>query len=204
MFWPISLQFWGPLPGCCAPFPSAASGPGSQRLGALSTGAPRLFPPRRAARAARGLAPSPWARGTFSLRGPSSRHLLGLRKSLDRNRGPVCSVGGGGFSGAEFAPFPSPRLLPPAGMGRLLWSFSVPLFCEPPAVCSGRSIFPALSHSLKKSPSDCSQGLLAGPHPKQCRGSSPIRPLLSIPPPLAGGGCGCLGVLFCWDLLLGT
>ena len=29
---------------------------------------------------------------------------------------------------------PPPCLLPPAGMGRLfLWSFSVPLFCEPPA-----------------------------------------------------------------------
>ena len=34
------------LPGCSAPFPSAASGPGSQRLGAFSPGAPRLFPPR--------------------------------------------------------------------------------------------------------------------------------------------------------------
>ena len=28
-------------------------------------------------------------------------------------------MGGGGFSGAEFAPFPFPFLLPPAGMGRL-------------------------------------------------------------------------------------
>ena len=81
----------------------------------------------------------------------------------------------------------------------LLWSFSVPLFCEPPAVCSCQLIFPSLSHSLKKkSPSDCSQGLLAGPYPKECRR------LLSVPPPLAGGGCGRLGVLFCWVLLLGT
>ena len=75
----------------------------------------------------------------------------------------------------------------PGGRGWLLWSFSVPLFCEPPAVCSGQSIFLLLSHSLKKSPSDCSRGLLAGPHPKQCRR------LLSVPPPLAGGGCGRLG-----------
>ena len=63
--------------------------------------------------------------------------------SLDRNRGPVCWVGGGGFSGAEFAPFPSP--LPPTSSGdgpALLWSFSVPLFCEPPAVSLGRLIFP--------------------------------------------------------------
>ena len=104
------------------------------------------------------LAASPRARRAFSLRGerpgqpevcaasPRSCRafsLRGLRKSLDRNRGPVCSVGGGGFSGAEFSPFPSP--LPPSSSGdgpALLWSFSVPLFCEPPAVCSGRLIFP--------------------------------------------------------------
>ena len=33
------------LPGCDVPLPSAASGPGSQRLGALSPGAVRLSPP---------------------------------------------------------------------------------------------------------------------------------------------------------------
>ena len=27
--------------------------------------------------------------------------------------------------------------------------------------------------------------------------------LLSVQPPLAGGGCERLGVLFCWELLLG-
>ena len=92
-----------------------------------------------------------------------------------------------------------PLPLPPTSSGdgaALLWSFSVPLFCEPPAVCSGRLILPSLSHSLKKSPSDCSQGLRASPCPKECRR------LLSVPPPLAGGGCGRLGVLFCWELLL--
>ena len=71
-----------------APFPSAASGPGSQRL-------------RR------------------TLPGCGARCWSGLRKSLDRNRGAVCRVGGGGLSGAEFAPCPSPCLLPPVGMGRL-------------------------------------------------------------------------------------
>ena len=92
MFWPSSLQFWRPLPGCCVPFPSAASGsggqrfacvlpgcgvpfpsaargPGSQGFGALSPGTVRLFPPQRAARAARGLAPFPLAQCAFSLRG---------------------------------------------------------------------------------------------------------------------------------------
>ena len=62
---------------------------------------------------------SPGVWRAFPLCGPSARHWWGLRKSLDRNWEPVCSVGGGGCSGAEFAPFPSPCLLPPAGMGRL-------------------------------------------------------------------------------------
>ena len=77
---------------------------------------------------------------------------------------------------------PPPCLLPPAGMGR---PFSgVSQFCEPPAVCSGgRLIFSLAIPQFKRAPSDCSQGLRAGPHPKQCR------PLLSISPPLAGGRC---------------
>ena len=47
---------WRPFPWCGAPFPSAACCPGSQRFGALSTGAPRLGETthkRLAARAAR-------------------------------------------------------------------------------------------------------------------------------------------------------
>ena len=96
------------------------SGSGSQRPGALSTGVPRLFPPR-----------------------PQRAPPVGSQGVLRQDPGPVCPVGGGGFSGAEFAPFPSP----PAsylqrGWPALLWSFSVPLFCEPPAVCSSRLIFP--------------------------------------------------------------
>ena len=77
-------------------------------LGALSPGAASLFPPRRAAQAARGLGTLSPDAGAFSPRGPKARHRSGLRKSLVRNRGPVCSVGGGCFSGAKFAPFPSP------------------------------------------------------------------------------------------------
>ena len=119
--------------------------------------------------------------------------IQNFRKSLDRNWRPVCSVGVDAFSGAEFAPSPSP--LPPTSGGdgpvrhrlALLWSFSVPLFCERPAVCSGWLIFSLAILQFKKAPSDCSQGLRAGPHPKQCRR------LLSVSPPLAGGGCGRLG-----------
>ena len=43
---PGSQRFARVLSVCGVPFPSAASGPGSQRFGALSTGAPCLFPPR--------------------------------------------------------------------------------------------------------------------------------------------------------------
>ena len=101
-----SLQFWRPVPRCCARFPSAASGsggqrfaasgPGSQMLGALSTGAPRPLPPR-----------------------PQLAPPVRSQEVFRQEPGPACRVGGGGFSGAEFAPFPSPRLLPPVGMGRL-------------------------------------------------------------------------------------
>ena len=118
--------------------------------------------PVRAAQAARGLtgAPSP-------LRGPSlSFHPCQsgacafcpprpqpqsppapVRRSLVRNWRPVCHAAGAAVLGAEPVPFPSP--LPPASGGAgpvlslraLLWTCSVPLFCERPAVCSGRLIF---------------------------------------------------------------
>ena len=149
-------------PACCV-FPGL-SGSGSQRLARFLPGPARLFPLWRAAQvargsgglslgaaclpwgvrqAARGLAHSPRVRHAFSLCGPCARRRSGLRKSLDRNRGPVCSVRGGGFSEAEFAPFPSP--LPPSSSGdrpALLCSFSIPLFCELPTVCSSQLIFP--------------------------------------------------------------
>ena len=133
---------------------------------------------------------SPDAARLFPLR-PQRAPLMGLSNSLDRNWGPVCSVGGGGFSGAEFAPFPSPhhpRLPTSSGDGpALLWSISVPLSCEPPAVCSRRLIFPCYPTVLKKLPPTALRAFGPGPYPKQCRR------LLSVPPPLAGGGCGRLG-----------
>ena len=110
-----------PLPGCGAPFPSAA--------------------PVRAGRVPVACVRRSWSLAV-TLPAADVDHP-NLRKSLDRHRRPVCRVGGGGFSGAEFAPFPCP--LPPTSSGdgpALLWSFSVPLFCEPPVVCSGPLIFP--------------------------------------------------------------
>ena len=127
-------------PTCCV-FPGL-SGSGSQRLARVLPGTVRLFRPRRAAQAARGLAHSPQAACLFPPR-PQRTPPVGSLEVFRQELGPVCRVGGGGFSGAEFAPFPSP--LPPTSSGdglALLCSFSVPLFCEPPAVCSGQLIFP--------------------------------------------------------------
>ena len=141
MFWPGSQQFWRPLPWCCAPFPSGerlgrpevcarssqlwrafslrGEQPGQPGACAHSPpGAVHLFPPQRAAQAARGLAPSPRACRAFSLRGPSGRRS-GLRKSLDRNQGLFAMWEGVVSLGLSLPLFPSPCLLPPAGMGRL-------------------------------------------------------------------------------------
>ena len=89
-------------------------------MGSLSPGAARLFPPR-----------------------PQRAPPVGSQGVFRQEPGPVCRVGGGGFSEAEFAPSPSP--LPPTSNGdglALRLSFSVSLFCKPPAVCSGQLIFP--------------------------------------------------------------
>ena len=86
-----------PSPRVLRAFSLRGERPGSQRFGALSTGVPRLFPPRPQR------APPP----------------VGSQEVFRQEPAPVCRVGGGGFSGPEFAPFPSPCLLPPAGMGRL-------------------------------------------------------------------------------------
>ena len=149
---------------------SPCSGQAAVSFGGLSPGVARLFPPR-----------------------PQCSRRSGLRKSLDRNRGPVCWVGGGGFSGAEFAPFPSPCLLPPAGMAGSSLEFLTPFVLQTAGGVFGRLIFSLAIPQFKKAPSDCSQGLRAGPYPKQCRR------LLSVLPPLAGGGCGRLGYFSAWS-----
>ena len=115
-----SQRLGRPLPGRGAPFPTAAGSPGSQRLGR----------------------PLPRVRCALSLRGPSACRRSGLRKSSDMNRGLFAGWEGVASLGL-FAPFPYP--LPPTSSGdgpAPLWSFSVPLFCEPPVACSSRLIFP--------------------------------------------------------------
>ena len=148
--------------------------------------------------AARGLALSPWAHRAPSLRGPSARCRSDLRKSSDRTRGRFAGWAGVASLGLSF-----PLAPPPASYLQRGWGGSSLEFLSPLVFRTTGGVFRPVNFSLalpqfKKSPSDCSQGLRAGPHPKQCRR------LLSVPPPLAGGGCGRLGVLFCWELLLGT
>ena len=148
--------------------------------------------------AARGLALSPRARLAPSLCGPSARHRSGLSKSLDRNRGLFA-----GWVGVASLGLSLPLGPPPASYLQRGWAGSSLEFLSPFVLRTARGVFWLVNSSLalpqfKKSPSDFSQGPLAGPHPKEC-----LR-LLSVLPPLAGGGCGRLGVLFCWELLLGT
>ena len=181
---------------------SPCSGQAACSFGGLSPGAACLFPPRRAARAARGLAPSPRARRAFSLRGPSMRRRSGLTKSLDRNWGLFA-----GWEGVASLRLSFPLSLPPAsylqwGYGAaLLWSLSVPLFCEPPAVCSDRSIFLSLSHSLKNLPLTALRAFWPVLTLSNAAGSSPFHPLLSVHPSCwwrvrASGGTFLLGVAF--------
>ena len=122
--------------GLLVQFSPAAGRVGRCRQMSLCVGSTR----RVLARQPEVLAASPLARCAFSLRGerlgqpeawrplPCSVRLfpprpqrappVGTQEAFRQEQGSVCSVGGGGFSGAEFAPCPSPCLLPPAGMGR--------------------------------------------------------------------------------------
>ena len=137
--------------------------------------------------------------------------IQNLRKSLDRNWRPVCSAVGAAVLGAEPALFPSP--LPPVSGGAgpvhslraLLWTCSVPLFCERPAVCSGRLIFslsltiPQFKLVTQKSSLRSSSGH-SGPvlTLSNAARSSPFR---THP---CWWRMRVSGVLFCWELLLGT
>ena len=164
--------------------------------GGLSAGAARLFSPQRAAQAARSFGGLSTGAARLFPPWPQRAPPVGSQKVFRQEPGPVCWVGGGGFSGAEFSPFPSP--LPPTsnGDGAALWSFSVPLFCEPPAVCSSRLIFP-LSHGSKKA----SLRLLSGPSGRSLKAML-LAPLRSAP--TCWRRVRASGVFFCWELFLGT
>ena len=119
----------------------------------------RVFPLLRAARAARGLAPSPRARCAFSLRGPSARGQSGLRTSLDRNRGLFAVWEGVASLGLSLPLAPPPAsFLQRGGAGSSLG------FLSPFVLRTAGGVFrpvnsSLLSHSLKKA----SLRLLSGP-----------------------------------------
>ena len=104
---PGQPEAWRLLPWRGAPFPSAASGSGSQMLGTLSPGAVRLFPPQ-----------------------PQCAPPVRSQEVFRQEPGPVCGVGGGGFSGAEFAfvKFKKKFFLSFFKIFSLLFSFKIPYY----------------------------------------------------------------------------
>ena len=147
--------------------------PGSQKFGALSTGALHLFPPR-----------------------PQHAPPVGSEEVFRWEPGPVCRVGGGGFSGAEFAPFPSPCLLPLEGMGQLFSGVSQSLCFANRRRCvpAGQS-FPCSPTFKKKLPPTALRAFWPVLTLRNAAGSSPFCPHL-----LAAGagawGTFLLGVAF--------
>ena len=118
---------------------------------------------------------------------PSTASASRRRKSSDRNRGRLA-----GWEGVASLGLSLPLSPPPASFLQRGWGGSSLEFLSPFVLRTAGGVFRPVNFSLalpqfKKNPSDCSQGPLAGPHPKQCRR------LLSVPPPLAGGRCGRLG-----------
>ena len=116
-----------------------------------------------------------------------ARARSGLRKSSDRNRGLFA-----GWEGVASLGLSLPLSPPPASYPQRGWGGSSLEFLSPFVLRTAGGVFRPVNFSLalphfKKSSLDCSQGLLAGPYPKECRR------LISVPPPLAGGGCGRLG-----------
>ena len=104
-------------------------------------------------------------------------------------------MGGGGFSGAEFAPFPSSCLLPPAGMGRLFSGVSQSLCFANRQQCVRAVNFSLLSHSLKKLPPTALRAFGPVLTPSNAARPSPFCPHLLV----AGAGVWgtfLLGVAF--------
>ena len=103
--------------------------------------------------------------------------------------GPVCRVGGGGFSGAEFASY----LL--RGWGGSSLEFLSPFVLRTAGGVFRPVNFSSLSHSLKNLPPTALRAFWPVPTLRNAAGSSPFRPLLLV----AGAGVWgtfLLGVAF--------
>ena len=177
------------------PSPAQAAQAARSLTGALSPDAVRLLPsaaPASVSACAGGVcAPCVYSwELAFSRDPPGGCRPSRISGSLWLETGGLFSVWEGMPSlGLSLPLSPAPCLLSPAGMAGSSLEFLSPFVLRTAGGVFRPVNFSLLSHSLKKSPSDCSQGLLAGPYPKQCRR------LLSVSPPLAGGGCGRLGYL---------
>ena len=174
------------MPAFCV-FPSL-SGSGSQRLARTPPGAACLFLPQRAAQAARGLSGLSHGCGAPFPSTAPARVAGWVSGSLQTGTRGLFAV----WEGVASLGLSLPLAPPPASFLQRGWAGSSLEFLSPFVLRTAGGVFQlvnfsSFSHSLKKAPSDCSQGLLAGPYPKQCR------LLLSVSPPLAGGGCRRLG-----------
>ena len=150
MFWPGNQQFWRPLPGCCVPFPSAASGPGSQgfvcappqawcafSLRGVLPGQPEVWRPLYGC-----AAPFPSAAPARTAGGVSGS-LWGLRKSLDRNRGLFA-----GWEGVASLGLSLPLSPPPASFLQRGWGGSSLEFLSPFVLRTAGGVFRPLNFSL--------------------------------------------------------
>ena len=171
--WPRQPKACPHSPGRDAPFPSAASGPGSQRLALPLSEHAAPSPSAAPARAA--------GRVSGSL--------------LNRNRGLFA-----GWEGVASLGLSLPLAPPPASYLQRGWAGSPLQFLSPLVLRTAVGVFwpvnfSSLSHSLKKPPSNCSQGLRPVLTLSNAARSSPFRPLL-----LAAGagvwGTFLLGVAF--------
>ena len=171
-------------------------------LGALSPGAARLFPPRPQRAPPVGCLQLASVQRSWPL--AATLPVADSQEVFRQEPGPVCSVGGGGFSGAEFAPFPSPCLLPPAGMGRLFSGVSQSLCFANCRQCVWAVNFSLLSHSLKELPPTALRAFRPVLTLSNAARSSPFSPYLLV---ASAGiwGTFLLGVAFrhviCWPYL---
>ena len=181
-------EAWAPSPRVRRAFSLRGERPRQPEVWAgLSTGVACNFPPQRAAQAARGLhALSPGAACLFPPR-PQCAPPVGSQEVFRQEPGACLQCGRGWLLWGWVCPFP----LPPASYLQRGWAGSSLEFLSPFVLRTAGGVFRPVNFSalpqFKKAPSDYSQGLPAGPYPKQCC------PLLSVSPPLAGGGCGRLG-----------
>ena len=123
----------------------------------------------------------------------SARRRLGLRESSDRNRSRFAGWEGVASLGLSFPLAPSPASYLQWGWGGSSLEFLSPFVLRTASSMFSRLVFSLALSQFKRAPSDCSQGLRAGPYPKQCHRSAP-RPLL-----VAGAGVWgtfLLGVAF--------